>query len=69
MNGHGAILLAIVALVAAGGAEALRATEPAWRGVVAADWAHSQWTYPPICTGVELTVGCVPADEVPAARL
>ena len=69
MNGHGAILLAIVALAAAAGAEALHATEPAWRGVIAADWAHSQWTYPPVCTGVELLVGCVPADGIPAAPL
>jgi hypothetical protein len=63
MNGHGAILLALFALAAAAGAEALHATEPAWRSVVAADWTHARWTHPPICTGVELNVGCVPVED------
>ena len=65
MNAHGAILLAILTLAAAAGAEALHATAPAWRTITSVNWAPDQWTTPPICTGVELTIGCVQPADVP----
>ena len=68
MNGHGAILLAILTLAAAAGAEALHATAPAWRAITSVDWVPDRWTTPPICNGVELTIGCVQSADVPLDR-
>jgi len=68
MNAHGAILLAILALAAAAGAEALQATAPAWRTVSSVNWLPDRWTTPPICSGVELVIGCVPPGDVPAEQ-
>ena len=68
MNAHGAILLAILALAAAAGAEALHATAPAWRTVSSVNWLPDRWTTPPICSGVELVIGCVPPGDVPAEQ-
>jgi hypothetical protein len=68
MNGHGAILLAILTLAAAAGAEALHATAPAWPAVTSVNWAPDHWTTPPICNGVELTIGCVQAADIPADK-
>src|ERR1700738_3506285 len=59
MNAHGAILLAILTLAAAAGADALHATAPAWRTVSSVNWLPDRWTTPPICSGGALVVGCV----------
>jgi hypothetical protein len=68
MNAHGAILLAILALAAAAGAEALHATAPVWRTVSSVNWLPDRWTTPPICSGVELLIGCVPPGDVPTEQ-
>jgi hypothetical protein len=68
MNAHGAILLAILTLAAAAGAEALHATAPAWRTVTSVNWLPDRWTTPPICSGVELVIGCVQPGDVPADK-
>jgi hypothetical protein len=65
MNGHGAILLAILTLAAAAGVEATHATAPAWRALTSVNWLPDRWTTPPICAGVELTIGCVQPGDVP----
>ena len=64
MNAYGVILLATLILAVAAGAEALHATAPAWRSVAAANWLPDRWTTPPICTDIELNVGCVPLGDV-----
>ena len=64
MNAQAAILLATLTLAAAAGAEALHATAPVWRAVTSVDWLPDEWTNPPICSGVELNVGCVPLGDV-----
>jgi hypothetical protein len=66
MNGTGAILLAVLALAAVAGAEAVHDTLPAWQRVASADWLPERWTNPPICSNVELTVGCVAISDVPS---
>jgi hypothetical protein len=68
MNAHGVIFLAILTLAAAAGAEALHATAPAWRAVTSVNWLPDQWTTPPVCSGVELVVGCVSPGDLPASR-
>jgi len=68
MNAHGAILLAILTLAVAAGAKALHATAPAWRTVSSVNWLPDRWTTPPICSGVELVIGCVPPGDVPAEQ-
>jgi hypothetical protein len=68
MNAHGAILLAILTLAATAGAEALHVTAPAWRAVTSVNWLPDQWTTPPICSGVELVIGCVQPGDVPADK-
>ena len=66
MNGTGAILLAVVALAAVAGAEAVHATLPTWQRAASVDWLPERWSNPPICSNVELTVGCVAIGDVPA---
>jgi len=68
MNAHGAILLVILTLAVAAGAKALHATAPAWRTVSSVNWLPDRWTTPPICSGVELVIGCVPPGDVPAEQ-
>jgi hypothetical protein len=68
MNAHAAILLATLILAAAAAAEALHATAPVWRAVTSVDWLPDEWTTPPICTGVELNVGCMPVGDVLTAK-
>ena len=68
MNAHGAILLAILTLAVAAEAKALHATAPAWRTVSSVNWLPDRWTTPPICSGVELVIGCVPPGDVPAEQ-
>src|SRR5260370_40586415 len=65
MNAHGAILLAILTLAAAAGAEALHATAPAWRTVSSVNWLPDRRPTPPICTCVALVIGCVLPAAVP----
>ena len=65
MNAYGVILLATLILAVAAGAEALHATAPAWRSRCGGRiGCRIGWTTPPICTDVELNVGCVPLGDV-----
>ena len=68
MNAQAAILLATLTLAAAAGAEALHATAPVWRAVTSVNWLPDDWTNPPICSGVELNVGCMPLEDVLAVK-
>ena len=68
MNGHGAILLANPHPCRGRRRGSADATAPAWHAITSVNWAPDRWTTPPICNGIELTIGCVQAADVPADK-